>query len=225
METGIAIVVCSRETNQEKKEFLDMIGRTCGFNYHVFFYTNNEGVGLTKVYNDILDKSPYDLIVYIHDDIEFLKEGWGLELVKLFDQHKDYGIIGVAGSAEFDENGAWWGYDKIYGQVLHRGNGKAWLTAYSPLIKDGLKQVCVVDGLCFAIHRKRISKHFDEEIDGFHFYEIDFCLANHLDKKCKVGVTTNLRIAHESIGGLDPKWFENKEKVNKKYEKHYPIKI
>ena len=98
METGIAVVVCSRETNQEKKEFLDMIGKTCGFNYHVFFYTNNEGVGLTKIYNDILDKSPYDLIVYIHDDIEFLKEGWGLELVKLFDQHKDFGIIGHGNS-------------------------------------------------------------------------------------------------------------------------------
>ena len=61
MESGIAVVVCSRETNQEKKEFLDMIGKTCGFNYHVFFYTNNEGVGLTKIYNDILDKSPFNI--------------------------------------------------------------------------------------------------------------------------------------------------------------------
>lgn len=225
METGIAIVVCSRETNAEKKDFLEMIGKTCGYNYHIFFYTNDGSVGLTKVYNEILDKSPYDLIVYIHDDIDFLKPGWGKELVQLFDKHQDYGIIGIAGSAEFDENAAWWSYKKIYGQVLHRANGKAWLSAYSPLIKDGLQEVCVVDGLCFAVHRKRITKKFDEEIDGFHFYEIDFCLANFLDKKTKIGVTTNLRVAHESIGGLNEKWFENKKKLNKKYGEYYPIKV
>jgi hypothetical protein len=166
-----------------------------------------------------------DIIVFCHDDIEFLKKGWGEEVINLFARNKKFGIIGVAGSAEFDEKGAWWNYSKKYGQVLHKHDGKSWLTAFSPLLDKDLEEVCVIDGLFMAVKRSRISRNFDPELPGFDFYDIDFCLANFLDGKTKIGVTTNIRLAHKSIGELSENWYKNRELINEKYGDDFPIRV
>lgn len=225
MNNKITVVVCSRQTDKEKKDFLDHIKETCGYNVHVMFLINNDGVALTKVYSDMMEKLETDIVIFIHDDVEFLRNGWGAEIVRLFDKHQEYGIIGVAGSAEFDEKGAWWNYDKKYGQVLHRSNGKSWLTAFSPLLDKDLEEVCVIDGLFMAIHSKRISEGFDTNFSGFNHYDTDFCLSNFISGKCKIGVTTNIRMAHNSIGETKPNWFENLKLLNEKFGKYYPISV
>lgn len=227
MDNSIAVVVCSRENSEQKKDFIQHIKDTCGCNAHVYFLINQDGVGLTQIYEDMIksDKVDSNVIIFIHDDIEFLKKGWGAEILILFNKHKDYGIIGVAGSAQFDENGAWWQYNKKYGQVLHRHDGKSWLTAFSPLLDHDLQEVCVIDGLFMAVHKKRISKNFDPEVKGFNFYDIDFCLANYIDGKTKIGVTTNIRIAHNSVGEMKPEWYTNRDQINEKYKDYYPIDL
>lgn len=225
MDNKITIVVSSRETHEQKKEFLKMIGTTCGCDYEITFIVNKDGVSLTKIYSDMLEKIENNVIVFIHDDIEFLKKDWGAEVLRLFNEHTEYGIIGVAGSAEFDSKGSWWGYNKKYGQVLHRKDNKSWLTTFSPLLEEDLVEVAVVDGLFMAVNKDRISQNFDKTIKGFHMYDIDFCLANYIDGKCKIGVTTNIRLAHNSVGELSEKWYDNLILVNNKYKKYYPIKI
>ena len=227
MDNSISVVVCSRENSEQKKDFIQHIKDTCGCNAHVYFLINQDGVGLTQIYEDMIksDKVDSNVIIFIHDDIEFLKKGWGAEILRLFNKHKDYGIIGVAGSAQFDENGAWWQYNKKYGQVLHRHDGKSWLTAFSPLLDHDLQEVCVIDGLFMAVHKKRISKNFDSEVKGFNFYDIDFCLANYIDGKTKIGVTTNIRIAHNSVGEMKPEWYTNRDQINEKYKDYYPIDL
>lgn len=222
MEKRLTIVISSREDGNEK--LISNIDKTISCSYDLNFI-KNDGVSLSSVYKQALIDSPNDIILFIHDDIEFLLKGWGKELIRLFESNKDYGIIGVAGSAEFDNNAMWWNYNKKYGQVLHRNNGKSWLTSFSPLLKEDLKEVCVVDGLFIAVDKTRISKNFSGEIDGFNFYDIDFCLSNFLDKKTKIGVTTNIRLAHNSIGKLSENWYINKEIINNKYKDYYPIHV
>ena len=201
---------------------------SCGCKSHVYSIHNPNGVSLSKVYADIIDNNfnmDTNVIVFVHDDIEFLRNGWGKEILRLFNENKDYGIIGVAGSAEFDSNAAWWNYKNIYGQVLHRNEGKSWLTAFSPLLEKDLEEVAVIDGLFMAVHKARISKNFDRELEGFDMYDISMCLDNFIDGKCKIGVTTNIRIAHNSVGKLKDSWYKNRDIVNKKFEKYYPIKV
>ena len=166
-----------------------------------------------------------NIIVFIHDDVEFLKKGWGKEIIRLFNENKKFGIIGVAGSAQFDENAAWWNYEKKYGQVLHRSEGKSWLTAFSPLLKKDLQEVVVIDGLFMAVHRERVAENFSREIDFFDFYDIYFCIANYLSKKTKIGVTTNIRMAHNSVGKLKDSWFKNREIIVDKFGKYFPIEV
>lgn len=226
MEDSISVVICSRTNDEEKKKIIEHIKDTCECNAHTYFMYNPDGVGLSEVYNSMLseEKSENDIIVFIHDDIEFLRRGWGAEVLRLFNEHKDYGIIGVAGSAQFDSNGAWWQYQKKYGQVLHRHDGKSWLTTFSPLLENDLQDVCVIDGLFMAVHRKRITKKFDEDYK-FDFYDICFCLDNFFDGKTKIGVTTNIRIAHNSIGNMREGWYTSREKMIQKYNGKFPLDI
>ena len=226
MENSIAVVVCSRNNDEKKDKIVEHIKDTCGCNAHTYYMYNPEGVGLSEIYNNMLspENCEFDVIVFMHDDIEYLRNGWGAEVLRLFNEHEDYGIIGVAGSAQFDSNGAWWQYEKKYGQVLHRHDGKSWLTSFSPLLDKDLQDVCVIDGLFMAVHRKRITKKFDENVK-FDFYDISFCLDNYLDGKTKIGVTTNIRIAHNSIGQMRDTWYSAREYVNEKYKNVFPIDL
>ena len=227
MEDKITVIFCSKKKGEENKDFIDHIKETCGCDLNVICVHNPDGISISKIYADMTvnEEIETNIIVYIHDDIEFLRKGWGKEVLRLFNENEKYGIIGVAGSAQFDENGAWWNYEKKFGQVLHRWEGKSWLTAFSPLLDKDLQEVAVIDGLFIAIHKKRITENFSRELLLFDFYDIYFCLANYLSKKCKIGVTTNIRIAHNSIGKLRDSWHKNKEIVNEKFGKYFPIDV
>ena len=227
MDNKIAVVVCSKKTSDENKGFVEHIKETCGCDTHVYMIHNPDGVSLSKIYADMLVNKEIDsdIIVFIHDDIEFLKKGWGAEVLRLFNEYEDYGIIGVAGSAQFDERGAWWNYDKKYGQVLHRAEGKSWLTAFSPLLTKDLENVVVIDGLFMAVHKRRISENFSRDLEGFDMYDIWFCLSNYFAKKCKIGVTTNIRLAHNSVGKLKDTWYKNREIINKEFGNKFPVEL
>lgn len=224
MENKITVVVCSRDNTDEKKEIVKHIQETCECNVHVFFMYNPEGIGLSNIYNSMLDKSDSNIVVFMHDDIEFLRKGWGAEIIRMFNENTDYGIIGVAGSKQLEENCAWWTCDKKYGQVLHRNDGKTWLTAYSTLYDRDVEEVCVIDGLFMAVNKARISKRFDEGTK-FDMYDIAFCLDNYFDGQTKIGVTTKVRIAHNSIGQMREGWYTAREYIINKYKEYIPIDI
>jgi hypothetical protein len=56
-------------------------------------------------------------------------------------------------------------------------------------------------------------------------YDIYFCLSNFFKKKCKIGVTTNIRLAHNSIGKLKDSWYKNRDIINEKFGNKFPIDI
>jgi len=227
MDKSITIVFCTKNEENEADAFIEHLRNSCGCGATIICLKNPNGVSLSKIYADMVDNPEVrtDIMVFVHDDIEFLKDGWGTEVIRLFSENKKYGIIGVAGSAQFDENGAWWNYDKKFGQVLHRNEGKSWLTAFSPLLEKDLQEVAVIDGLFIAVHRKRIANNFSRDLESFDMYDIDFCLSNLLSNKCKIGVTTNIRLAHNSIGRLRPSWYENRKIINEKYGDNFPIDV
>ncbi len=87
-----------------------------------------------------------------------------------------------------------------------------------------VKVSIIVDGLFFAVNKDKIKSNFDESFKGFHFYEIDFCFNNHL-KDVKVGVISNIRITHKSIGMTNQEWEDNRLQFIEKYNSNLPHKI
>lgn len=188
------------------------------------FVQNNGDRSLTEVYNEGLEKSTNDIVVFIHDDLEFETKNLTPKIIKLFDRNPEYGILGLAGTDNL-VSGRWWeNRDSLQGQVGHINQGKRYVSKYSKSFGDDIKEVIVIDGLFMMVHKKRIKKVFDEQFGGFHFYDLPICLLNYLGG-VKIGVTTKIKLYHKSIGEVDKKWEKGKLFFEALYDKHFPLKV
>lgn len=187
-------------------------------------YENNNQYSLSEIYNKGLSESKNDIVIFMHNDLIFETPSITKKIIKLFENNPEYGIIGLAGTDTL-VSGMWWEKrDKMYGQVKHQHDGRTWKNSYSNGFGDNLKEVVCVDGLFFAVHKKRLKEKFDEEFKGFHFYDIPFCVEN-FKQGVKIGVTTKIMVIHKSIGMVDEKWGKNKLFFEAKYGKYLPLTI
>jgi hypothetical protein len=220
----ITIGFCTREHDENyNKHLLKAFG-----NYkktELIEIVNKGDRSLSECYNEILNNSKNDIIIFLHSDLIINSTNVGHKIAKLFEKFPDYGIIGVAGTTDL-VNGKWWEIRKsMYGKVSHTQDGKTWTNKYSkePYI-DTLKDVITVDGVFFMVHKKRIKKHFDTDFKGFHFYDVPFCITNYIEG-VKIGVTTKFDITHKSIGVTNEQWEENKKQFEEKFKDILPLRM
>jgi hypothetical protein len=219
------LITVGYSTRKHNPEFIEYIKKTSGFKkIHVIEKVNNGEKSLNQVYNEILNESQTDIVVLCHDDIIFDTNSWYSKIVKHFNK-SDYGIIGVAGTTELPRSGMWWeDRSKMWGIVNHQNENKKWESKYSNSLENNIKEVVIVDGLFIALHKKRIKKNFDESVSGFHMYDVNFCFRNYLEN-VKIGVITNIRLTHLSIGATNENWEKNKLSFVEKYKDSLPSKI
>lgn len=185
---------------------------------------NNGEKSLSKIYNEILEESQSDIVILCHDDIYFDTNAWYSKVIKNFEKN-NFGIIGLAGTTFLPASGMWWeNRRKMCGIVNHENQGRKWESKYSSNFGNEIKEVAIVDGVFIAINKNRIKTNFIESFAGFHFYDLPFCLENYI-KGVKIGVCTNIRITHKSIGQTNQQWEDNRKLFEKKYADHLPIKI
>jgi hypothetical protein len=191
----------------------------------ILIYENDGGEPLAKIYNDGLKDAKNDIIVFMHDDLILETKNITPKVIRLFEKNPEYGIIGLAGTDNL-LSGMWWqDRSSMYGVVGHEHEGKRHVNHYSKGdYSENLKEVIVVDGLFMMVHRQRIKHTFNEQFEGFHFYDLPICIENHLDS-VKVGVTTKIRVTHKSVGMVNKKWEKNKLFFEALYEKNFPLKI
>ena len=210
---SLSVVISTKSIDPKFKEH---VKKTSGIrDLEVLMYENPNGVSLTKIYNKGLSESTNDIVVFCHDDIIFNKKKWGIKLLDDFN-NTTYGILGVAGSTYMAPNGRWWeDQSKMVGLVKHSKDGKTWASKYSSKFNHPL-ETCCVDGVFFACDKTKIKNTFDEEFNGFHFYDIDFSFGNHVGG-VGVGVTFSVEITHKSIGMTNDEWDSNRQQFTKKY--------
>ena len=218
-------IVCSSQYPLD--EFKKHVIKTSGLYDKIEFlgYENKGEFSLTEIYNRGLKEAKYKHVVFCHPDITIETKQWGNKLIKLFDKNPEYGIIGVAGSKNMPVSGQWWeNRNKMYGRVQHTHEGKTWLSAYSEDLGQELEEVVVCDGVWFAVDKTRLKKEFNEEVEGFHFYDVTFTFENYL-QGVKVGVTTAVRINHQSIGMTNEAWEINRQNFAETFKDNLPIDI
>jgi hypothetical protein len=219
----LTVVYCTRQTNPEHKEHLI---KSSGLhkNIEVIEIINN-GESLTSCYKRALAQAKNNYVVFCHDDLSVETNQWGNKLLKLFNKNPEYGIIGVAGTKYMSETGRWWDdKHKMYGRVAHTHEGKTWLSSYSGDLGQELEEVVVVDGVFFAVDKTKLKKDFNETVEGFHFYDVNFCFENYLEG-VKIGVTTVIRINHKSIGATNDEWEKNRVNFSEKFKEQLPVSV
>lgn len=219
----ISLVYCTRQTNPEHKEHLI---KTSGLHKHLeVIEIINNGESLTTAYNRGLKQATNDIVVFCHDDLTIETKQWGNKLLKMFEKNPQYGILGVAGTKYMPTSGRWWeNPKKMYGRVAHTHEGKTWLSSYSVDLNQEVEETVTVDGVFFAIDKTKIKKTFNEEVVGFHFYDVTFCFENYLEG-VKIGVTTVIRINHKSIGMTNDEWENNRQQFAERFKDNLPISI
>jgi hypothetical protein len=220
------MITIAFSTKSEKPELIKHFKKSSGYEkgVRVIQKINNGEKSLSQVYNEILNETPDDIVIFTHDDIYFDTSAWYSKIVRNFEKN-DYGIIGLAGTSTLPVSGMWWeNRRKMCGIVNHESQGKKWESKYSSSLGNEIREVCLVDGVFIAVHKKRIKKNFVEDFQGFHFYDIPFCVENYL-QGVKVGVCTNIRITHKSIGQTNQQWEDNRVLFTQKYAEQLPIKV
>ena len=216
-------------TRKIEETYISHIKETCGIkDIEVLSYENPNGISLTEIYNQALRDSKNDIIVFCHDDLIFNTKKWGKRLIKHFNE-TEYGILGIAGTRKLPDTGRWWDdinkpNTNMVGIVNHSNKGKTWESKYSmPFIND-IMPVVMVDGLFFGVDRTKIKKNFNEEVKGFHFYDVDFSFTNHLEG-VKIGVATNVRITHKSVGETNEEWEQNRVEFVDRHSSNLPAEV
>jgi glycosyltransferase involved in cell wall biosynthesis len=219
------MITVGYSTREHNPKFIEYLKKSSGFKkIEVIEKINNGEKSLSQVYNEILDEAKTDIVVLCHDDIYFDTTSW-FHKIKTHFEKSDFGILGVAGTTNMPDSGRWWDVRKnMIGIVNHESGGKKWTSKYSDDFNKLIRQTVIVDGLFIALSKSKIKQTFDEEFEGFHFYDIAFCFRNHIEG-VKVGVITNIRITHKSIGQTNDQWEQNREFFVKKYGQNLPSKI
>jgi len=219
------MITIAYSTRESKPEFTEYLKKSSGFKkLEVIEKVNNGSKSLAQVYNEVLSEAKTDIVVFCHDDIYFETTSWYNKLLKHFER-SEFGIIGMAGTTQMPSSGMWWeDRRKMVGIVNHESGGKKWESKYAESLGNSIMETVVVDGLFIAVDKRKIKKNFNEDFKGFHFYDIPFCFENHIEG-VKVGVITNIRITHKSIGQTNEQWEENRKLFETKYSKNLPVKL
>jgi hypothetical protein len=213
-------------TRKIDNSFVEMLKKTSGIpNPEVIPFENNGEYSLTEVYNKILNQSSNDVVVLCHDDIYFDSKNWGQKILNHFKRKSEYGILGLAGTTSMPKSAKWWeDFSKMKGIVNHEHEGKKWESKYSTSKGNEIDDVVLVDGLFIVIKKNNIKENFNEEIGGFHFYDVDFSFRNFI-KDVKIGVIYDVRVTHKSIGETNEQWEKNREVFAEKYKEVLPVKV
>lgn len=219
-------------TKHKDDNYISHIKKTIGVKHvEILCYENNRQYSLTEVYNMVLENAKYDVCILIHDDLVFKKKGWGNAILSFFN-NSEYGILGLAGTTELDETAIWWNKKEyMCGTVYHQntdrfGREYEYKNEYSASSPKTIQDVVLIDGLFIALHKQRIKIKFNEEVQGFHFYDVTFCLSN-FQSGVRIGVVNhpNIQILHKSVGRVNDEWHRNKDWVLEHYRKLIPSKI
>jgi len=221
------ITVVTKLENKTEKDFKNEINKTSGLKNIDFIIYKDEKESLSKLYNKAIENSKYNIIVFINENVEFRTLSWGYKLLKNFERNSEYGILGIVGSKEINENGIWeQNVVKLYGNVSKRDENTKEVkeVTYSNSFNNNIEEVIILDNRMFAINKNKINKLFDTNYNDKYFCYTDFFINNYINN-VKIGIMPNIKIIY-NIEKLNFSNFENaKNLFIHKINKHLPITL
>lgn len=173
---------------------------------------------LCEGYNRGAGRAKGDILVFCHDDIDFVDADCAERLLKALSAAD---LIGVAGASKL-VSGNWEhaGPPYLHGHIVHQRPGDSAPVYYvSGMQQATIAGVQALDGVFMACRRAVWEGlRFDADtFDGFHLYDVDFSYRAHL-AGFNVAVATDLLLVHHSLGKYDPAW----QRFNQRFLEKFP---
>lgn len=227
----IDVVVCSKDAEQARIHRRNVLKTALvPLVYHRVENSENQFGGICRAYSAGFNQGEADIVVFVHEDVFFLQPGWGKQVLQLFDENPQMGLLGVAGSSRLQADNPLWvraGRPWIHGRVMHwLNNGeRIFSTEYSGTAENVVQRVAVVDGLFMAVRRSSMQGlGFDAStFGGYHFYDLDLCMQMHVAGLYQICVSSELSVCHMSGGGFDQSWKESAVQFLRKWGADLPV--
>ncbi|WP_312075189.1 glycosyltransferase [Chryseobacterium sp.] len=177
-----------------------------GFIYEIIQIWNPNMMSITKAYNSGAEKSQYENLLFLHEDVIFHTENWGSKLIQHLSM-ENVGIIGVSGSNYVPSAPSSWTTEEKYHfiNILETDNSG---TTYTHSTKKHTNEVYGVDGVFLACKKSTIEKYkFNESLEGFHGYDLDLALRVSLELQNYT--IDNILIEHFSRGKRTKQWLDS----------------
>jgi glycosyltransferase involved in cell wall biosynthesis len=226
----ISIIVSSHRPVQFSA-FSKSLSSTIGVPYELIQIDNPSTMGLCEAYNAGAQKAKYDILCFVHEDIQFITDKWGLKLLSHFQSDENIGVVSVAGSVcKSKMPSGWWqpaenNTEPKRMNIIQqsRYQGGAQVHDYINPFNEKKSLVATLDGVFLAVHKKVWEKNkFDETLlKGFHGYDIDFTI--NVGRTRNNYVVYDVLISHQSEGNMNLDWFRSVFEVHKKWRRLLPI--
>ena len=181
------------------------IAETIGIPYEVIKVDNPGKIGICEAYNHGAQKAQYDYLLFLHEDVLFETQNWGLILTQLLSK-KSIGCVGLAGGDYVSSYPLPWWQNKErrffhLNQISTNEEKKInRLTEH--------KNVIFLDGVFIACRRNIfLETRFSDYLQGFHGYDMDFSWrASQTHQNI---VSHEITLTHFSAGHPNIEWFKS----------------
>lgn len=136
--------------------------------YEIEVLSIEQSKSMASGYNEGMNSSDAKYKIYLHQDTFIINENFLYDILYIFKNNSDIGMIGVVGSESIPQNGVWWECENKYGKVYEGSSGELKELKFNN-VKSRNNDVMIIDGLIMIT---QYDLYWREEIfDGYHFYD------------------------------------------------------
>jgi len=226
----ISVIICSANFDLQNN-IRAHIHKTIGVAFEILAYDNSDGKrGICEIYNQGVKDANYEILCFVHEDVEFNSIGWGAEVLQAFKDNVLLGLLGIAGSSYKSLSPSGWQSSQVPAEInfinltqRYKYIEKAEEVKYCNVFSEDLAEVAVIDGVWFCGKKDILTKYpFDSLLlRKFHGYDIDISLSvgAHFD----IRVTFKVPITHFSEGNFGLDWIEAMLLIHEKWRQALPV--
>ncbi|WP_236886760.1 glycosyltransferase [Clostridium beijerinckii] len=124
---------------------------------------------MTSAYNEAMQKSDSKYKVYLHQDVYIQNENFIIDILDIFKNDENIGLIGMVGAKIIPVSGIWWEDHRKVGKVFDSHRGFMELLNFNE-VQDPYTDVKGIDGLIMITQYDLPWR--DDIFDGWHFYDL-----------------------------------------------------
>lgn len=224
----ISCIICSRQADISA-ELKENIESTIGCEYELVVIDNSKNdYSIFSAYNEGVRRAKGDILCFMHEDILYHTQGWGMNVYNHF-TNCCIGLIGIVGGHCMpDFPASWFTMHTISGQNLQGVyRNSSYTTDYYLFDKRKIgnsAEVVAVDGMWFCVPKCIFEKiRFDSvTFNHFHCYDLDISMQV-IKNNLQVHVVFDILIEHKSPGNIDVTYFLELDKFYEKWCNYFPL--
>lgn len=134
------------------------------------YWPMEDNLGLVKTMQYVYEKTDYEIMCFIHNDLYIYDPLWATEIKDVFEQHDKAGLVGCFGAkGVLGNSGRFHVWNNMVEAEIH---GFRLVSGSTPI------NVAVLDGMMMAASRKMLDAKggVDTNFDIHHYYDLDLSL-------------------------------------------------